>query len=163
MWALVCVTPFTVMVLFGLNCDVTTSLLLSQVSKGIGNAAPSYFFILSDEITSFTVMVVDVELELPSCFLSSDCVSSLENTLINATTGNITTINNYAFYYYTSLTSVTIPESVESIGSYAFDYCSKLKELVLPTNSNFTNIKNDMISIFDKAKLFKEECQWKKW
>lgn len=38
----------------------------------------------------------------------------------------ITKIGNYAFYYYTGLTSITIPDSVTSIGSWAFSDCSNL-------------------------------------
>ena len=38
-------------------------------------------------------------------------------------------INAYAFYNCTSLTSVTIPDSVTSIGSYAFEGCTKLVEV----------------------------------
>ena len=36
---------------------------------------------------------------------------------------SVTSIGGSAFYYCSSLTSVTIPNSVTSIGSYAFEYC----------------------------------------
>ena len=45
---------------------------------------------------------------------------------------NITSIGDYAFAACTSLTSVTIPESVTSIGDYAFDYCTSLTSITIP-------------------------------
>src|SRR5438477_3565762 len=38
----------------------------------------------------------------------------------------VTSIGDWAFYYRTSLTIVTIPTSVTSIGDHAFDYCIHL-------------------------------------
>ncbi len=38
---------------------------------------------------------------------------------------SVISIGDEAFYYCESLTSVTIPDSVTSIGSYVFDYCSE--------------------------------------
>ena len=53
----------------------------------------------------------------------------LNGTLVegNITIPNsVTSIGNYAFYNYDSLTSVVIPDSVTSIGNYAFYNCSSL-------------------------------------
>lgn len=40
-----------------------------------------------------------------------------------STTYNVTSIGDYAFYGCSGLTSVTIPESVTSIGAYTFCLC----------------------------------------
>ena len=44
---------------------------------------------------------------------------------------SVTSIGNYAFYNCSSLKSITIPEGVTSIGEYAFYNCRSLKELTL--------------------------------
>ena len=44
---------------------------------------------------------------------------------------SVTSIGNYAFFYCSSLTSITIPESVTSIGIYAFCGCS-LTTITIP-------------------------------
>ena len=44
----------------------------------------------------------------------------------------ITTINAYAFYKRTGLTSVAIPDTVTSIGNSAFYYCTSLKSVTIP-------------------------------
>ena len=60
-------------------------------------------------------------------------------SLTSVTIGNsVTSIGNYAFYYCTSLTSVTIPNSVTSIGNDAFRYCYKLVEIMDLSSLNIT-------------------------
>jgi len=44
----------------------------------------------------------------------------------------ITSIGNEAFYRYSSLTSITIPDNVTSIGSEAFRNCSSLTSITIP-------------------------------
>ncbi|MBQ3502839.1 MAG: leucine-rich repeat domain-containing protein, partial [Clostridia bacterium] len=69
-----------------------------------------------------------------------------KNLYINnelATKITITTaseISDYAFYYCTSLTNVTIEDGLENIGAYAFYGCSSLTEII---------IGDDVISIGD--------------
>lgn len=57
-------------------------------------------------------------------------------------TYSVTSINEYAFTYCTSLTSVVIPNSVTSIGSGAFSGCENLNSITLP---------NSVVSIGDYA------------
>ena len=44
----------------------------------------------------------------------------------------VTSIGNNAFNHYTSLTNVTIPDSVTSIGDYTFHYCTGLTSITIP-------------------------------
>ncbi len=50
----------------------------------------------------------------------------------------VTKIGEWAFAYYTGLTSVTLPEGVNSIGRYAFFKCTGLTSVMTP--SSVTNI-----------------------
>ena len=45
---------------------------------------------------------------------------------------SVTSIGNYTFNGYNSLTSITIPASVTSIGNLAFDSCSSLTSITIP-------------------------------
>lgn len=53
-------------------------------------------------------------------------------------------IKPYAFYYDDSIKSVSIPNSVTSIGMYAFEGCSKLTSVTI--GSGVTRIRNDAFS-----------------
>ena len=56
------------------------------------------------------------------------------NTIQSVRLGNDISIRNYAFYYCTSLTSVTIPSSVTSIEGSAFSYCYSLTSVTIPSS-----------------------------
>ena len=65
-----------------------------------------------------------------------------EAVTYNGITYSVTTIGGYAFYNYNynynynciSLTSVTIPNSVTSIGDYAFEGCTGLTSVTIPNS-----------------------------
>ena len=70
------------------------------------------------------------------------CVTNIENdafhdctSLTNVTIGNsVTNIENDAFHDCTSLTNVTIGNSVTNIGRYAFNGCTSLTSVTIPNN-----------------------------
>ena len=54
---------------------------------------------------------------------------------------SVTSIGEYAFYECSKLTSITIPNSVTSIGDYAFGFCSSLTSVTIP--NSVTSIGNN--------------------
>ena len=65
-----------------------------------------------------------------------------ESVTYNGRTYSVTSINEYAFYGCSDLTSVIIPNSITSIGDYAFRNCSGLTSVTIP---------NSVISIGSQA------------
>ncbi|MCR3757465.1 leucine-rich repeat protein [Clostridium felsineum] len=61
----------------------------------------------------------------------------------------VTSIGSFAFYYCSSLVSISIPNSVTTIGDSAFAYCISLPNITLPTN--LSSIGN---STFQDCKAF---------
>jgi len=55
----------------------------------------------------------------------------------------VTSIGEYAFSRYTSLTSVIIPDSVTSIGSRAFYYCTNLTSTAIP--DSVTSVRTPLL------------------
>ncbi len=53
---------------------------------------------------------------------------------INGKEYSVTSIGDFAFYDYSNLQSVTIPESVTSIGDFAFYDCSNLQSVTIPNS-----------------------------
>ena len=70
----------------------------------------------------------------------SQCNSLSSITIPNS----ITTIGQYSFYYCNSLTSITIPNSVTSIESYIFSNCSSFSSISIP--NTITSISSGMFN-----------------
>ncbi|MBB5219874.1 putative repeat protein (TIGR02543 family) [Treponema rectale] len=66
--------------------------------------------------------------------------SSVKVALTLNQNANLTSIGNYAFYYRSNLTSVSMPSNITSIGAYAFYNCSYLTSANLPASA--TSIGN---------------------
>ena len=67
-------------------------------------------------------------------FSNTGSVSEVPSTLKEVVITGGTTIEDYAFWQLSSITSITIPEGVTSIGESAFDECSSLEDLILPNS-----------------------------
>ena len=57
-----------------------------------------------------------------------------ETVIYNEIVYSVTSIGNFAFYWCSELTSISIPDNVTSIGSYCFAYCSNLSNVSLSNN-----------------------------
>ena len=77
-----------------------------------------------------------------------------EEVTYQGTTRRVTRIGEQAFMYLT-LTSVTIPGSVTSIGEYAFGYCYGLTSITIP--GSVTSISNSSIHCRDLASIIVEK------
>ena len=59
---------------------------------------------------------------------------------------SLTSIGNFAFFGCNSLTSISIPHGVTSIGEHAFFYCSSLESVALGENSQLESIGDSAFS-----------------
>ena len=68
----------------------------------------------------------------------------------------VTSVGDYAFFYCTSLTSVTIPDNVTSIGNYAFAYTG-LKSITIP--DSVTSIGESTFKYCSNLKTISLSCK----
>ena len=97
--------------------------------------------------TSLTDIVIPKTVTKIGC-CSFEACSSLENVTIEANNkkGFETVIDQYAFNGCKSLTSITIPGNVTSIGNYAFSNCNDLIAKVYNNSTGLTYCKNNKIN-----------------
>ena len=81
----------------------------------------------SDNLTSFTIGDKVQRIPASLCY----GLSKLKSISIP---NSVTSIGDFAFYYCYRLTSITIPNSVTSIGGGAFFFCSGLKSITIPNS-----------------------------
>lgn len=64
----------------------------------------------------------------------------------------VKSIEKYAFWYSFSVTSVTIPKSLESMDGNVFLNCTKLKEIKVSKNNQYFSSENGIL--YDKKKKY---------
>ncbi|MBO5910547.1 MAG: leucine-rich repeat domain-containing protein, partial [Clostridia bacterium] len=129
------------------NCTSLTSVVIGDSVTSIGSDA-------FEDCSSLTKVnytgTIDEWVQIAFSDSYSNPLYYAKNLYINnelVTEANITTatkINNYAFYKYSSLTSVVIGDSVTSIGDYVFCYCDSLTSVVI--GNSVTRIGSEFFS-----------------
>ena len=147
------------------SCSSLTSITIPENVTSIGNSAFEYCYGLTEinynatnanDLTSShevfssagelgTGIIVNIGanvIKLPNYIFSPDNVSSAPNiTAVNFEEGSVCeSIGDSAFYYCSSLTSITLPSSITSIGDSTFEGCSNLGMVNFGENSQLTGI-----------------------
>jgi BspA type Leucine rich repeat region (6 copies) len=95
--------------------------------------------------------VVTIPTNINGLTVTSIGVLAFENDSLTSVTipGSVTSIGNYAFVGCTNLTSVTIPNSITNIGNYAFGFCKNLTSITVDASNSAYSSMNGVL--FDKA------------
>ena len=113
------------------NCDSLTSVTIPDSVTSIGDSA----FSGCDSLTSITVNVGNLVYHSEgNCLIETKSKTLIVGcgTSVIPADGSVTSIGDYAFCNFDSLTSVTIPDSVTSIDDYAFYHCDGLTSVTIP-------------------------------
>jgi hypothetical protein len=125
-----------------LGCDGMTSVTIPHSIIGIGDLA----FADCRSLQTFTVNGDEVYISVlgalyrrampynDSILYLIQCPAGWGGSFIFPFPGNVTSINDYAFFGCDRLTSVTIPSSVTHIGIGAFGYCNGLTSVTIPSS-----------------------------
>ena len=89
---------------------------------------------VKDTYTFDTLGEHTVKYKLDGTIIESDAFLGCSGLTSVTIPNSVTSIGDMAFSECTGLTSVTIPNSVTSIGSYAFYYCSGLTSVNIPNS-----------------------------
>ena len=117
------------------GCSNLTSITIPDSVKTIGNDA----FYDCESLTKVEFASIESLLEMKYGSMYANPLIYAKRLYINGTEvtelkipNTIKSINNYAFSYCESLTSVVIGDSVKSIGNHAFDDCTRLTSVTIP-------------------------------
>src|SRR5574344_1743157 len=100
--------------------------LATKIRTVFGKSGSLNLIDMADTVSSGTIVDCSKTLQV---LISRD---STYKTL-NIPNG-ISVIRNYAFFFYTALTSVTIPDGVTTIGNNAFNWCTGLTSVTIPSS-----------------------------
>ena len=137
-----------------LACFLAILMLLTSLSVSIATAETEGFFqyeIVNEYDTDFEDGIADTYAVITK-YTGSESVVSVPSSLGGYP---VKVIEYAAFKGNSAVTSVTVPETVESIGDNAFENCVNLTKLNLP--ANLTNIGGDIVCgtpIFEDSKYW---------
>ena len=106
---------------------VTTSLWAYDFQSG------ELYYTITSSSEPYTVEVTYQEYLNPANYSSLTTATIPASVTYNGTTYRVTSIGEAAFWAC-SFTSITIPNSVTSIGGFAFEYCSSLTSITIPNS-----------------------------
>ena len=115
-----------------------TALLLALSSWADGTEIDGIYYNLYSSTKTASVTITGSTSDLGNSYTGSVTIPSI--VTYGSTTYSVTSIEGYAFYKCTGLTSITIPNSVTSIGWDAFEYCSGLTSITI--GNSVTSIGN---------------------
>ena len=111
-----------------LGCTSLTSITIPDSVTSIGEGAFAY----CTELVNITVADGNTKYHSAgNCLIETESktlIAGCKNSIIPAD-GSVMSIGSFAFSGYTELTSVTIPDSVTSIGESAFYFCYRLTNI----------------------------------
>jgi len=132
------------------GCTGLTEINFNATALADFTNSNNVFFNAGQNANGITVNIGANVTKIPAYLFYSN---SPKITSVNFASGSVCqSIGNYAFYYCTGLTSVTIPDSVTSIGYYAFPWSTLTAINVDAANTAYSS-QDDVLYNKDKTTL----------